>query len=156
MNFRSAHPTGLLTRTRNGDQKARGSVLETILDVSPATVKHDWQIAKTWLFNELRHGDADVAKCLRKDRTRRLHDIADARIEIEDVLAAAPGTGGNESGDRAPSRSVRWRTLLTACVAAAAIAAILAGVLVRSFFPSPSQVMSPRRVSVNLPRAIPS
>ena len=30
-----------------------------ILDVSPATVKRDWQVAKTWLFNELRRGDAD-------------------------------------------------------------------------------------------------
>ena len=31
-----------------------------------------------------------LTRCLRKDRNRRLHDIADARIEIEDALAA-PG-----------------------------------------------------------------
>lgn len=29
-----------------------------VLDVSPATVKRDWQIAKAWLFNELRRGEA--------------------------------------------------------------------------------------------------
>lgn len=30
--------------------------IAAILDLSPATVKRDWQAAKTWLFNELRGG----------------------------------------------------------------------------------------------------
>jgi hypothetical protein len=29
--------------------------------------------------------------CLRKDANRRLHDVADARIEIDDLLEGAPG-----------------------------------------------------------------
>ena len=31
-----------------------------------------------------------LERCLRKDAQRRLHDIADARIEIEDTLAMPP------------------------------------------------------------------
>jgi TolB-like protein len=35
-----------------------------------------------------------VQRCLQKDRSRRLHEIADARIELEDALAAiGPATG---------------------------------------------------------------
>jgi len=32
-----------------------------------------------------------LQRCLQKDRKRRLHDIADARIEIDEALEAAPG-----------------------------------------------------------------
>jgi eukaryotic-like serine/threonine-protein kinase len=37
-----------------------------------------------------------LRRCLEKDRRRRLHDIADARIEIEDVLGEA-GSGSREA-----------------------------------------------------------
>ena len=42
-----------------------------------------------------------LRRCLEKDPQRRLHDIADARIEIEDALShrdAAPAPGGRRSG----------------------------------------------------------
>jgi len=32
----------------------------TALDVSPATVKRDWEVAKAWLLRELKQGDAGV------------------------------------------------------------------------------------------------
>ena len=34
-----------------------------------------------------------LRRCLQRDRERRLHDLADARIEIEDTLARAPARG---------------------------------------------------------------
>ena len=34
-----------------------------------------------------------VRRCLEKDSRRRLHDVADVRIEIEDLLALGPETG---------------------------------------------------------------
>ncbi len=40
-----------------------------------------------------------IARCLQKDPKRRLHDIADARIEIDDALAPA---------ERAPAPRRRW------------------------------------------------
>src|SRR5262245_7490186 len=44
-----------------------------------------------------------VRRCLQKEPTERLHDIADARIEIDDELsgAAAPGTAPHRRSDRA-------------------------------------------------------
>jgi len=34
-----------------------------------------------------------LRRCLEKDPKRRLHDIADARIEIDDALTASPADG---------------------------------------------------------------
>jgi serine/threonine-protein kinase len=41
-----------------------------------------------------------VQRCLRKDRDQRLHDIADARIEIEDALQSSPPARGRLSSQR--------------------------------------------------------
>ena len=67
-----------------------------------------------------------LRRCLRKDRKRRLHDIADARIEIEEAISA-PAEEPAESA-HAATRAPMWRralpwgiTLLTATVAVAAI-----------------------------------
>jgi Tol biopolymer transport system component len=51
-----------------------------------------------------------LRRCLTKDPRRRLHDIADARIEIEDAIAAPPAsTDARRAGtDAAPARGVRW------------------------------------------------
>lgn len=53
-----------------------------------------------------------IARCLTKDRRRRLHDLADARIEIEDVLAAPPD-------DSRPAARPGWRR--TAALLAATV-----------------------------------
>src|SRR6185436_18219546 len=52
-----------------------------------------------------------LERCLRKDVRRRLRDIADARIEIEDAIAAptAPTDGTPDvSARRQRGRSRRW------------------------------------------------
>jgi serine/threonine protein kinase/Tol biopolymer transport system component len=61
-------------------------------------------------------------RCLEKDTRRRLHDIADARIEIEDVLAnrSVPGAVG------AVNRSTRTRDRLAGLAAGALITALAA------------------------------
>ena len=65
-----------------------------------------------------------VQKCLQKDKARRLHDVADARIELEDALAAMPasspigaaGAAGGAPGvrDSAWTRAVAALALLAA------------------------------------------
>jgi serine/threonine protein kinase/Tol biopolymer transport system component len=51
-----------------------------------------------------------LRRCLQKDPQRRLHDIADARLEIEETLAS-PLSGVPEAAPSAPeSRPVWWRS----------------------------------------------
>src|SRR6185436_13928581 len=55
-----------------------------------------------------------LERCLRKDVRRRLRDIADARIEIEDAIAAAaaPIDGTPSVPERRlPNRARRWAPL---------------------------------------------
>jgi len=62
-----------------------------------------------------------LARCLAKDRRNRIHDIADARIEIVDALVAPPETAGAHGGAH-PSR---WQLGLPWAVAAAAMIAAI-------------------------------
>jgi serine/threonine protein kinase/WD40 repeat protein len=55
-----------------------------------------------------------VERCLRKDLRQRLRDIADARIEIDDAMAAPTAPAGSQPavGDqRVRSRSRRWASI---------------------------------------------
>ncbi len=61
-----------------------------------------------------------LQRCLRKDPTRRLRDIGDARIELEDVQSAPPAP---KSAARTPKRIA----FLSAAIGAAAAALILVG-----------------------------
>lgn len=58
-----------------------------------------------------------IQRCLQKDRARRLHDVADARIELEDALVAAGPTTG---AARAITGRVRgpWRAVAAIVVLA--------------------------------------
>jgi eukaryotic-like serine/threonine-protein kinase len=77
-----------------------------------------------------------LRRCLEKDRRRRLADMSDARLEIEEALSA------NAASDRDPQSSAArpawtWHTALL--LAAAAVVAGLAGALVhRALAPSPA------------------
>jgi len=62
-----------------------------------------------------------LRRCLRKDPHRRLHDIADARIEIEDVITGAEGPSGPQ---RPPSRrGFLYGTLAASLLGASGFAA---------------------------------
>ncbi|HXV59351.1 MAG TPA: protein kinase, partial [Vicinamibacteria bacterium] len=78
-----------------------------------------------------------MKKCLEKDPDRRIHDIADAGLELEESLSAPPA---------AESR-LQSRTLVLA-IAGAALAGALASFLLVRPTPAPRAV---QRFSINLP-----
>ena len=85
-----------------------------------------------------------LRRCLQKDPARRLHDIADARIEIEE--AAAEPTADIETARRTPARWVPWAALTAVAVAAGVIAA-MSLVLARR----PAEAPPEMRVEINTP-----
>ncbi len=84
---------------------------DTVSDTIARILAHepDWQALPEEVPPGVRHV---VRRCLQKDAQRRLHDIADARLEIEEALALplsgvpapAPSAGG--------SQSVWWRNAM--------------------------------------------
>ena len=66
-----------------------------------------------------------LERCLRKDVRQRLRDIADARMEIDDAIAApaAATRHAPAAGDQSPGRSRRWALIggIAATVLAAAV-----------------------------------
>jgi len=52
-----------------------------------------------------------LRRCLEKDLRRRFRDIADARLELEEALAASPHPGDIGSSSAPPARAVSPRTL---------------------------------------------
>ena len=64
-----------------------------------------------------------LQRCLEKDPRRRLHDIADARIEIEDIISGAAGTPADETVASARPQRVllRWSIPVVALVAVGAL-----------------------------------
>jgi hypothetical protein len=86
-----------------------------------------------------------LRKCLEKNADRRLHDIADARIEIEDACAAAPAAS---PGKR------RWPAAVAVAAAAVALAIVVANRA--SLWPaSPAPEVTVKRLQIRLPEAGP-
>jgi TolB-like protein/Flp pilus assembly protein TadD len=67
-----------------------------------------------------------LQRCLQKDTSHRLHDIADARIELVEALAASTSARGSAA---APGLSRRWRRLVAPAAAALLVALALAAAL---------------------------
>jgi serine/threonine protein kinase/Tol biopolymer transport system component len=65
-----------------------------------------------------------LQRCLEKDPRRRLHDIADARIEIEDVMSGVAGTPTDATGIHTRRRPARLLWSIAAVVALAAIGTV--------------------------------
>ena len=70
-----------------------------------------------------------MRRCLQKDSKRRLHDIADARIEIDDALAE--GTGSQQSPVAAKQNRILTLTFAWSVAGLAAVIAIAAAILLR-------------------------
>jgi eukaryotic-like serine/threonine-protein kinase len=88
-----------------------------------------------------------LANCLAKDRKNRLHDIGDARLELERAIA------GKESEIIEPGvRQARrlMPTLLMGFLGGLAMLALGAGLL-RAFGPRPNTTADPRCVAINMP-----
>ena len=107
---------------------------ETVTEIVAAILKGEpnWQAlpaASPWRIKDLLH------RCLRKDPRERLHDISDARIEIE-----APMAYPSEAVTAPRRPSLLW---LVAGTAVALIAGILIGpTLMRGIRPAPSPLVS--------------
>jgi len=72
-----------------------------------------------------------LRRCLEKDAKKRLRDIGDARIELDEMLAAGVTTSGILAAEQAggAAKRGRGRTALVAAVAAAAAAAAVTAAL---------------------------
>src|SRR5687767_3046906 len=88
-----------------------------------------------------------LQRCLEKDPRRRLHDIADARIEIEDALEKPAEV--STAGERSPASRLRIAGWAGAAAAGGALIALLA---IRTMTaPSPEAVT---RFTVSLPDSV--
>ncbi len=116
---------------------------DTISDYIAAILKvePDWKAIPTGTPSRIRDL---LRRCLRKDLRNRLHDIADARIDIQDALA-----GASEEMGPAAKQSLKWRTLFWA---AASLALILACVLFwKPWRTSKPQELLTSRFTIDLP-----
>ncbi len=90
-----------------------------------------------------------LRRCLHKDANRRLHDIADARIEIEEALAT-PALPEPTAATVAPARPI-WRRLML-WTASSLVLAAAAGLAVWAFRPLRVPVpLSVSRLTIMLP-----
>ena len=115
---------------------ARGTVTDTIAAVVGA--EPEWKSLPANTPQTIRRL---LMRCLQKDARRRLHDIADARIELEDTNAAP--------GELAREPTARWRShqALTALVLAIATALPLLWWIARHRFGMSTEPPSEIRVT---------
>ena len=94
---------------------------ETISDTVAAVLKQepDWQPLPADTPPGVR---SLLRRCLKKDPVDRLHDIADARIEIQEAIAEPPATTPTGPPRRA---AARWTRMIPWVVAAGAVAVAL-------------------------------
>jgi Tol biopolymer transport system component len=91
-----------------------------------------------------------IKRCLKKDPASRLHDIADAALEIEDAVAESAPLVVPVPG-REPYRVSRRRTLIGAAAALVAIGAIVAALVWLPRFQSRSDDGTVSRLTIPLP-----
>ena len=113
---------------------------ETVSDImaSVLTREPDWSALPSGVPPRIRDL---LRRCLRRDPERRLHDIADARIEIEDAAAEQP-----EQSEETPAPAIAGRrglgvpAAVAMALAAAAIAALATRFLAGPAAPSAPEV----------------
>jgi serine/threonine-protein kinase len=117
---------------------------ETVTDVLAAVVKTepDWRPlpdTTPWKVREL------LERCLRKDPSRRLHDVADARIDIDDAL-------GEPSIVRPPPAKVDRRGTVARAALAMVVAAALGATATWFSVRAPKPQQQPiTRLTISLP-----
>ncbi len=96
---------------------------ETVSDVLAAVLTRDadWRALPASTPRRIRDL---LRRCLQKDPDRRLHDVADARLEIDEAAAEPPGDAGADAPVAAPARGKRLGILAATALASAVIAAV--------------------------------
>jgi serine/threonine protein kinase len=120
-------------RTFPGDSAA--DVLGVITSAEP-----DWALLPAATPQRVRQL---LRRCLRKDPERRLHDIADARVEIEDALAGAVEDVETSAHTRGPRRLVAGFVVGTTAITAVAVWIAMSV--------SPTPRLTPEHVTIPLP-----
>jgi Tol biopolymer transport system component len=125
-----------------GKQAFRG---ETVSDTLASILKSepDWEELPAATPARVRNL---LRRCLEKDPRRRLHDVADARLEIEDALAGVPDSSPVAAAAPPPRKSLLW-----------AIGGVLAGaalVAASWLLQRPATHAAPARVHAALPLGI--
>ena len=92
-----------------------------------------------------------VRRCLRKDANRRLHDIADARIEIEEALSEPPKALAAAEVAIGAAQPAPWRRAIPWMLAG--LLAVIAAVALWSTWRASPPVQRPvSRLIINLPQ----
>jgi Tol biopolymer transport system component len=92
-----------------------------------------------------------LRRCLEKDTRRRLHDIGDARIEIDEALSAIEGRSSVSEPVAAPTIGTRERVAWIAAAIGIAAAAVSWSLASRTGTPQPAGTGPAVRSSVMLP-----
>ena len=127
---------------------------ETVSDILAAVLKEEppWEELPSDLPRPV---ERVVHRCLTRDPTERLHDIADARLEIEEAIANPSRTEVPLQESAEPTNLwTRLRTSWWALPVTVVVAVLLSSLLWR-FREVPGQpTPSPRRLSVPLPPGV--
>ena len=70
---------------------------------------------------DTRHDPSSLQQCLQKDRKRRLRDIGDARLDVDDVLV-----GASDTGVTVPPSAPKWN--IPAMIGLCGLSVVLGGV----------------------------
>ena len=137
----------LLYEMLTGHQAFRG---ETVSDTLAAILMRDpdWSALPASAPAPVRKL---LARCLERDRNHRLHDIADARIEIEEALAELRGTS-NLSAARV---SVRERRPQVSLVSLGLLSLLGLALLVGAFFAGRRSGTAPRGLALPIRSIVP-
>jgi len=124
---------------------------ETVTDTLAAVLKTepDWNRLPATTPASIR---VLLRRCLQKDLKRRLRDATDARIEIEDALAAPPAAEAAAVALHARSTRNVWRWALVSGLACL-VAAALTGIAVWNLRTPPRQAV--RQLAITLPNDVP-
>jgi serine/threonine protein kinase len=117
----------------------------TLSDTVAAVLEHEpsWEALPPTTPQSIRRL---LQRCLRKDRSSRVHDIADARIEIQEAIANTPHPASSASGR---SRPIRGTAAIPWLVAAAAAGTLLVD---RIMDPSPTRAVT--RLELDMPPGV--
>ena len=125
---------------------ARATVSDTIAAILER--EPDWQALPQTTPGSIQ---ALLRRCLRKDSNRRLHDIADARIEIEEALSEPPKALAAAEMAIGAAQPAPWRRAIP-WVLAGLLTIMLAVALWSLWQASPPAQQPVSRVVINLPQ----